>query len=444
MRESLCVGLLRETKANEKRAPLTPLDLNWLVKRGINVEVESSQTRIFKDGEYKKAGATVLDGFEKAELLIGIKEPKIEDLYYNKMYMFFSHTTKGQEKNRPLLKAFLDRNITLIDYEKIVDSHNKRLVYFGRFAGICGLVDSLHYLGKKLEWKGFNSPLSAIQPAHTYGTLRKLKKAMAKLDTEIHNKGFDKRLSPFIIGVTGHGNVSRGMQEMLDILNPVEIHPKDMLQFIKHQKGMHNKIYKIGFLREEKFRSKDKKRYYLEEYLRNPRNFESNLDIYLPYLNLLINGSYWDSRFPRLITKKMINALSKKDVFRLEFIGDISCDINGSIELTYKTTSIDNPIFTYDPQKRKFTDGYKSVGVTMLAVDHLPTELPKDASQEFSARIRDYIYQIAAHGARDLIHHIAIPAEIRRAIVTQDGELTKDYKYLSRWIRRKIALQFWR
>ena len=434
MRKSLCVGILRESRELERRAPLTPKDVKWLAKRGIRVEIESSPIRVFKDEEYKEAGAKVLHRFKKAKLLLGIKGQRVEDLYPDKVYMTFSHTTKGQPRNLPLLRACMEKHITLIDYEKITDLHGKRLVYFGRFAGICGLVDSFHYFGEKLEWERKKTPFSSIRPAHRYGSLKQIKSAVSKLSRKIRSKGFDGNLSPFIIGITGHGNVARGVQEVLNLLNPVEVHPRDMHRFTRHQKGMHNKIYKISFLREEKFRTKDKRGFYIEEYMKHPERFRTNMDKYLPYLNMLIHTSYWDRRFPRLVTKKMVNELSRKKPFRLKFIGDISCDINGSVELTHKTTTQDDPTFTYDPKTGTFADGYKSRGITILAVDNLPSELPKDASQEFSGVIRDYVYQIAAHGARDITRHAALPAETRRAVIVQGGKLIKAFKYLEKWV----------
>jgi len=435
MRKNLCVGILRETKEGERRAPLAPLDAKWLVKKGVKVEVESSPIRVFKDSEYKKSGARVLKRFVNASLLLGIKEPRPEELYKNKIYMLFSHTVKGQAHNMPLLRACLKNNVTLIDYEKVVDTHDKRLVYFGRFAGICGMVDSLHYLGKKLEWKGIKSPFLSVKPAYKYESLQNAKYAMRKLDSEIRSKGFSKKLSPFIIGITGHGNVSKGVQEILEPLNPIEIHPRDMLSFIKRQKGLRNRIYKMVFLREEKFRAKNRTGFYFEEYLKNPEKFESNLDTYLPYLNMLIHTSYWDSRYPRMITKEMIHKLNRRKMFRLDFVGDISCDVNGSIELTYKSTTRNNPTFTYDMQERRFVEGYRSKGVTVLAIDNLPAELPKDASQEFSALIRDYVYQVSAHGVYDLTKHSALPIEIRSAVIAQKGKLTKDFKYLAKCVK---------
>lgn len=434
MREHLVVGILRETREYEHRAPLVPSDVGWLVDRGVSVEIEHSSRRFFNDREYRKNGARVVDKIQRASLLLGIKEPRVHDLHAKKIYMVFSHTSKGQFHNMPLLKACIRKKVTLIDYEKIVDLEGRRLVYFGKFAGVCGIVDSLHYLGKKLEWKGIKSPFLQVQPASEYDSLKSIKRSLASVGQHILSRGFVKELSPFIIGITGHGNVSMGVQEVLEMLGPVEIHPKNMLEFVHLQWKQRHKLYKIVFFREEKLRSKEGRGFYFEEYLKNPEKFESNLDVYLPYLNLLVHTSYWDSRFPRMVTKKTINNLAKKEPFRLEFIGDLACDINGSIELTYKTTTTKKPTFTYDPKRKKFTDGHSSKGVTVLAVDNLPAELPGDASDEFSGLIRDYVYQIAAHGIIDITHHVAIPAEIRQAVIAQDGRLTRDYAYLSKYI----------
>lgn len=433
MRKSLVVGVLKETRPREFRAPLTPADVLWLKKHKIAVEVESSPQRIFKDREYKRYGAKIVDRFKKASLLLGIKEPESSSLYRNKIYMVFSHTIKGQAKNMPLLKECIKKRIILVDYEKIVDTHGKRLVYFGRSAGICGLVDSLYYLGKKLDWKGIENPFTMIRPASHYSSLKDLKNDVVKMGDKIHKKEFDRRISPFIIGITGHGHVSQGVAEVLSLLHPVEIHPKDMQRFVQHQRKVRSRVYKIVLHREEKFRSKRRDGFYFEDYLKYPKRFESNLDVYLPHLNILIHTSYWDKRYPRLVTKKMMRRLYKRG-FRLEFIGDLTCDINGSIELTYKVTTIDNPTFTYNPKNDKFIDGYQQDGITILARDNLPAELPKDASRDFSTLVREYVYQIAAHGIKDITNHMAIPKEIRQAVMVQDRRLTKPYEYLKKFL----------
>ncbi|MFC2149663.1 hypothetical protein ACFLQ8_03075 [Candidatus Auribacterota bacterium] len=434
MRKSLIVGILRESKEGELRSPLSPEDVRWLIDRKIRVEVESSGDRVFSDNEYKKAGAAVLPRVNKASLLLGIKERIPGSMLENKIYMIFSHTVKGQKHNMPLLRSCLKKKITLIDYENIVNPRGKRLAYFGKFAGICGAVDSLHYFGKKLELKNIDNPFLDLRQAHTYASNRDVKKAVSRVSSRIKKSGLDKRLEPFIIGVTGHGNVLSGVDEIISRLDPVEIHPKDMREFFKKKKAGDGRIYKIVFYREEKLRSKNGSGYYFEEYLKHPDRFESNLDRYLPYLSMLIHTSYWDDRYPRLVTRRMIHSLAKKRPFRLEFIGDISCDIKGSIELTYKTSSLDDPVYTYDAVKKKYSDGCRAGGIAVLAVDNLPTQLPKDASEQFSSLIREYVYQLAAHGVRDITNHAALPLELRGAVIAEGGRLANEYEYLKRHI----------
>jgi len=434
MRSPLVVGILREAKPGEARAPLTPHDAAWLRKRKIEIEVESNPARIFKDAEYQKAGARVVDRFRKASLLVGIKEPEVSSVYPDRIYSIFSHTIKGQSQNMSLLKECLRKNITLVDYERIVDARGGRLVYFGRLAGIAGAVDSLHFLGRKLESEGIENPFTGLKPAHQYRSYSFIKKDLRMVAANIAKNGFPKEISPFVIGITGHGNVSKGANEALSFLDPIEIHPKDMGRFVRHQKHVRDRVYKIVLHREEKFRSKTGAGYYFEEYLAHPERFESNIDTYLPHISVLIHASYWDSRYPRLFTKKMAGALYGGS-FKLKFIGDISCDVGGSIEITRKTTTIDAPVFTYDPKKRRYWDGWEGGGISIMARDNLPAEMPRDASRDFGGLLREYVYQLAAHGAKDITNHVAIPKEIRGAVITQARRLTPDYKYLERYLR---------
>jgi alpha-aminoadipic semialdehyde synthase len=435
MKKKLVVGILKEAQhKKEKRSPLTPPDVGWLVKKGIKVEVESSKIRVFKDAQYKKVKAKVVDKFHEADLLVGVKKPDPANIYPKKIYMVFSHTIKGQPAGMPLLKKFLKERSTLIDYEKITDSGGKRLVHFGRHAGICGIIDSLWSLGKKLEWKGIENPFSAIGPAYTYSSLDKITKVMRHTYDRINRRGLDKRISPFIIGIVGRGRVSQGVQEMLRLLEPIEIRPKDMARLVCGQRYKDNRVYKVVFRPREQLRTKDGTRFDFKEYLKDPRNSTSNMDIYLPLMNLLIHTSYWDSRYPRIVTKRMIGKLRSQKNFRLEFIGDISCDINGSIELTHKTTTQDNPVFTYKPTAQKFIDGYKEDGITVLAIDNLPTELPEDSSHHFSSLLKGHIYRIASQGAENIPHDILLPPEIRPAVITKSGRLTSRFSYLERYL----------
>ncbi|PIQ85557.1 MAG: hypothetical protein COV74_08690 [Candidatus Omnitrophica bacterium CG11_big_fil_rev_8_21_14_0_20_45_26] len=436
MRQVLTVGILAESKNRwERRAPLTPHDVKWLVERHIPVEVLSSSLRIFRDHEFKRAGAKIVTRFKQAKLLIGVKEPLPAELLNRKIYMVFSHTTKGQPANRPLLREALRQRITLIDYEHIVDLRRQRLVYFGRFAGICGMIDGLHFLGRRYEAQGIETPLLHVRRALDYKDYKQARRHLRWVARETRKKGFPLPITPFIVGITGHGNVSQGAQEVLDIFRPIEIHPKDIMVFIRHQKKRNKQIYKIVFNREEKLRSKKRKGFYFEEYLEYPDRFESNLDQYLPHINMLINASYWTKRYPRLVSEKMIKKLTRqKKKPRLVFIGDLSCDVSGTIEITKKTTTPGNPIYTYHPETGQIQDGFWRRGIAVLAVDNLPCELPKDASVDFSALIRDYVYQVAAHGALDITEHAALPGELRRAVITQNGRFTPPFRYMRQYL----------
>ncbi|MFC1570666.1 hypothetical protein ACFL4E_02670 [Candidatus Omnitrophota bacterium] len=435
MRRELVVGILREENERERRAPLTPDDVQWLVELGIKVEVVSSPERVFKDSQYRAAGASVVKKIKKANFLVGIKAPKPGNVLANKAYMVFSHTIKGQKDNIYLLNEMIRKGVTLVDYEKIKDNRGKRIVFFGRFAGICGIVDSLHFYGKRMQKKGIFTPFQGLKPSWKYSNLEKMKEDVAKAGELIATRGFSKRVSPFIIGIVGRGNVSAGVQEILGLMNTVEIHPGDMRRFIRSKKHSSKELYSIVFYREEKLRSKDKKKFYFEEYLEHPDGFESNMDKYLSQLNILVNAGYWDVHYPRIITRKMVRDLYGRKNFRMEFISDISCDIEGSVELTHRTTNQKKPIYTYDPFKDSYKDGYSSKGISILAIDNLPTELPADASENFSGLIREYVYQIAAHGAKDIVNHVAIPHELRQATVVQDCKLTDNYQYLREYIR---------
>ena len=416
MRNNLVVGILSESKNIwERRTPLTPKDVSWLVKRKIPVEVASSPLRIYKDSQYKRSGAKIVTRFQSANLLIGIKEPPIDTLIPDSVYMVFSHTTKGQEYNRNLLTAFLKEKITLIDYEHITGSLGERLVYFGRYAGICGMIDTLHVFGQKLKLQGIPNPFSDLKSAVQYCSYVSARKALDQVVDKIRRKGFDKNITPFVIGILGHGNVSRGAQEVLDHMGAVDIHPKDVKLLTRSRTAHKKTIYKLVFLREEKLRSKKGRNFYFEEYLKHPDGFESNLERHLPLLNIIVNASYWDKRYPRLLSETMLRKLYRtKPGFRLSVIGDLSCDIKGTIEITKRVTSSSEPAFVYDPVSGKISNDLSDSGIAVMAIDNLPCEFPKESSIEFADQVRDFVYQIAAHGITDVTNHHALPDVIRK------------------------------
>jgi alpha-aminoadipic semialdehyde synthase len=432
MRKSLVVGILPESKNTwERRAPLRPGDVAWLVKKKIPVEVASNSLRIYKDSQYLRSGAKIVSKFQKANLLVGIKEPPIDTLIPNSVYMIFSHTTKGQKYNRKLLAAFLKKKITLIDYEHITGSLGERLVYFGRYAGMCGMIDTLHVFGRKLKLQGIPNPFSDLKNAVYYGNYGSAKIALDRVVEKIQKKGLGKKLVPFVVGILGHGNVSRGAQEVLEHIGAVDIHPKDIALLAQNRTPHKKTIYKLVFQREEKLRSKNGRNFYFEEYLNYPERFESNLDKFLPFLNILINASYWDKRYPRLLPEVMLRKLyNAKPDFHLSVIGDLTCDIKGTIEITRRVTAPSEPAFVYDPVSRKINNDLSHSGIAVMAIDNLPCEFPRESSMEFAEQIRDYVYQLAAHGAINVTNHNALPGVIRNATVTQNGRLTRRFKYL--------------
>ncbi|MFQ5786894.1 MAG: hypothetical protein ACE5H1_02855, partial [Thermodesulfobacteriota bacterium] len=282
---------------------------------------------------------------------------------------------------------------------------------------------------------GIPNPFSDLKSAVQYGSYVSARKALDQVVDKIRRKGFDKKIAPFVIGILGHGNVSQGAQEVLEYMGAVEIHPRD-IDILDRNRTSHKKtIYKLVFQREEKLRSKKGNNFYFEEYLKHPDGFESNLERHLPLLNIIVNASYWDKRYPRLLSETMLRKLYRtKPGFRLSVIGDLSCDIKGTIEITKRVTSSSEPAFVYDPVSRKISNNLSDIGIAVMAVDNLPCEFPKESSIEFAGQVRDFVYQIAVHGITDVTNHHALPDVIRNAVVTQNGRLTRRFKYLRKHI----------
>jgi len=161
------IGIRREDRYKwERRVPLIPQDAKELAqKHGIEIIAQPSTKRVFADEEYRQAGITVSDSLAPCPVIFGIKEIPIPALEKGKTYVFFSHTTKGQPYNMPMLKRILELGCTLIDYEKVTDENGRRLIFFGRYAGLAGMIDTLWALGKRLAWEGISSPFEPVDRA---------------------------------------------------------------------------------------------------------------------------------------------------------------------------------------------------------------------------------------------------------------------------------------
>ena len=430
------IGIRREDKNKwERRVPLTPAHVQELKDHHqIQTIIQPSTIRCFTDESYQKAGALVQDDLSDCNIIIAVKEIPKELFVAKKTYMFFSHVIKGQKYNMPMLKTMMQKQCTLIDYEKIVDENNRRLIFFGRHAGIAGMVDTLWAFGQRLHHHyGINSPFSQIKKTYQYPNLLTLKSHLTDLGKQIERKGIDKRLTPLIVGFSGYGNVSKGAQEIIDLFPFVELQPRQIQNAFDDPSD--RCIYKVVFKEEDMVKPTDPlQKFNLQDYYTNPAQFNSKFSKYIQYLSILMNCIYWDERYPRLLTKSYLKKTIHSEMFKLTIVGDISVDVNGAIQPTYKVTTPDHPVYVYNPEKETYTDGYKGDGLAIMAVDNLPCELPKDASKSFSEILWHFIPDIVQADYTVSFENLDLPPEIKNAIILYQGKLTLPYQYINNFL----------
>ena len=433
------IGIRRENKdRTEKRTPLTPEQVKKLIKyHKLEIQVESAPNRIFTAEEYQKAGADVVENLQHCNIIFGVKEIPTADLIPGQVYCFFSHTIKGQSFNMPMLKRMLDLRDTLIDYEKVVDKEGKRIIFFGRFAGYAGMIDTFWALGRRLDWEGKRNPFSSIKQALQYSSLTEAKAAIREMGKQIEQQGLGELPSPVIFGFTGYGQVSKGAQEIFDLLPFQQILPGDLDQFVKSGKYSDCHVYKVVFREKDMFAPKDPhSRFVLKEYYSQPEKYLGIFEQYIPSLTIIINGIYWEPQYPRLVTKKWLeDYFTQEKLPRLRMIADISCDVDGSIECNTKATNSANPVYVYDPINKQSIDGVEGRGPVILAVDKLPAELPREASRTFGNFLLPFVPQLAKADFDAVLENLDIPVEFIPAIIAHKGRLTSAYQYLSRHVR---------
>ncbi|MFX0124577.1 MAG: hypothetical protein ACFFAE_13175, partial [Candidatus Hodarchaeota archaeon] len=337
------VGIRLENKnVWEKRVPIVPHDMKYLINKGIDFIVQSSSIRAFKDEEYREIGVQVTPDIDNANVIFAIKEiplPVIEAQDSPKTYVFFSHTIKGQKHNMPMLKKIMEKKATLIDYEKVVNEKGFRLIFFGNWAGLAGMIEILWGFGQRVKSnKKLENPFLRIKHTWEYDTLDSARKAVSEVGKEIIEHGLPKELVPLVIGFAGYGNVSTGAQSMLDLLPIEEIDPTGLKDFYSRKEFSSNCVYKVVF-KEEHMVEPIEGTFNLQHYYDHGKTkYRGIFKKYFPYLSILINAIYWSDKYPRLITKKFLKSQFESDsVIRCQIIGDISCDIEGGIEATLKT-----------------------------------------------------------------------------------------------------------
>lgn len=435
------IGIRREDKNKwERRVPLTPEHVARLTgEQPLEIIAQVSPVRAFIDNDYAQAGATVQEDLTPADVIFAVKEIPLALLRPNKTYLFFSHTIKGQAYNMPLLQKLLDLNCQLIDYERIVDDQNRRLIFFGRHAGLAGMIDTLHTLGQRLAWEGYATPLADIKLTYQYGELPMAKQAIRAVGRRIAEEGLPEQLTPLVIGIAGYGNVSRGAQEVLDWLPTRQITPAELLTLSQQDDVQRNVIYKVVFTEADTVEPITTDRLFeLQEFFQHPERYRSRFAQYLPHLSVLVNCIYWDTPYPRLLTKAQAQQLYAAGASpKLKVIGDISCDIEGGVEITVKPTSPDEPAFVWNPASGAAIDGVAGHGPVVMAIDNLPCELPVESSTSFGDALLPFVPALAAADFSADFDSVALPPELKRATIVYHGQLTPSYEYLVQFLASK-------
>jgi alanine dehydrogenase len=446
------IGIMREgiSKRGEKRVAITPKYAKEIVSWGHKLIVQSARhpktaeiKRAFHDRDYMLAGAEISEDLSKAKVIFGLKEIHLTRLLPNKAYYTFSHTHKGQIKNRLMLKRLIDLDSTLIDYELIRDEKdNRKITAFTYNAGYAGMVDTLWTLGKRLALSGIPTAFDLVPQAIEGQDLLSVKNILKKVAKRIEKEGIPNNIPPIIVCFLGKGKTAHGAREIFDILPHSNIKLSELENTFKY--GSRNKVYALQIQPDDIYRFKkemiDKVESFrklnalerLKYYLVNPNYFETNLDLVLPYISVLMNCVIWSHEYPRSITKKLMKDVYSKSK-TLIAIGDIPCDPNGSIEFS-KETWIDNPVYIYNPEEESIKDGFDGEGIAVMAVTNLPCEFSSDASDQFSENLQPYLKAIVSANYKDSLHDSNLPDEIKRAVIMWKGRFTKKYSYMKKYI----------
>ncbi len=432
------IGIRREDKNPwERRAPLAPSHVARLVGSGTEIAIQPSEIRIFSDNEYERSGASVSEDLSDCGLVVAIKEIPSEYFRSETAYLFFSHVSKGQPYNMEMLGRILNVGATLLDYEHIVDAENRRKVFFGNYAGAAGLFETLYALGKRLEWEGYSTPFLSLGRPLEFSSLEAGRELLAKVSQQITKEGVGPRLAPLIVGFAGYGNVSRGAQEFFDLLPYEKIAPKELNAFMAAGRFSDKQLYKVVFKEEDiVVPIKATESFDLDAYYRHPGRFKGRFEQYLPHMTVLINCIYWEEKYPRLVTKAWLRSEWNEGAWpRLRVIGDITCDIEGSIECTVEATEPDRPVFTYIPSNGDIVYGWEGEGVVVMAVDTLPAEVPREASLSFGEMLLPYVAGLASTDFSLPFDELALGDVLKHSIIAHRGGLTEKYQYLAEYLR---------
>lgn len=428
------IGIRTEDKSEwERRTPLTPEDIAALRADGLMVVVQTSSQRAYKDEEFTRAGIPLQGDLSDCDVIIGLKEIPIDQLAPDKTYIFFSHVIKGQPYNMPMLKRLMALGDTLVDYERIVDDQGRRLLAFGEYAGLAGMINGLWALGQRLDVEGVANPFSRLRQARTYATLADAKASIARVAEDIMRQGIPPEVHPLMVGFAGYGNVSQGAQEIFDILPFEEIAPGKVAAMAAKPPDRTDRLYKVVYQEKDLVRPRDTgATFSLEDYYQyGKQKYAGAVGQELGDLTLLVNGIYWDERYPRLLNQADCRVLwADGPTPRLRVVADISCDVGGALACTVQSSYPDRPLYVFHPDSGQVTDGVRGHGPVVMAVEILPAELPRESSAYFSRLLKGYVPSLPNPNHPSDFDQLDLPPEIKRATILWQGRLTPDYQYL--------------
>lgn len=403
MKKSLKVGILRETKnPPDRRVPLTPPQIVALKEQYPEVEffVQPGETRCYSDEEYDHLNIYLKEDLSDCDILMGVKEVDESNIIPGKTYLFFSHVTKEQPYNRNMFRELAKREVTHIDYENLTAGNGQRVVAFGRWAGIVGAYNGLR------AW-GIKRGLFNLKPAYQCCDLDELWTSLKKADLK----------SVLKVLVTGEGRVANGVLETLDMAGFTRADPVEYLSR-SFDVPVVCRIGPSHYTRHENGRNFD-----FKHFVESPGEYESSFMQYAKATDIFIAGHYWDPRSPVFFTKED----AKNPDFRISVIADISCDIGGPIASTVRATSISDPFYGYSPQLETESPAFSgSSDITVMAVDNLPGELPRDSSKDFGEQlITNVLYDLFSGNESTMIAN---------ATILKKGKLTSLYSYLNNYL----------
>ncbi|WP_024772118.1 NAD(P)-dependent oxidoreductase [Aquimarina macrocephali] len=397
-------GVIKERKnPPDRRVVFSPDGLKSVMTKFPQASfiVEPSSVRVFNDSEYEKAGFAVSDDLSDCDVLLGVKEVPIAALLPNKKYFFFSHTIKKQTYNRDLLNAILKNNIELYDHEVIVGQSGFRLIGFGRYAGIVGTYNGFRAWGIKYD-------TFALPKAETLNDQKALESELSKI-----------KLPNIKIVLTGNGKVGSGAKEILDAMNIREVSVNEYLN-TTFDEPVYVQIDVLDYNKRKDGRTIDKGDFYT-----NPQEYEGDFMRFAKVSDMYIAGHFFGDGAPFIFTRED----AKSEDFNIKLVADVSCDIDGPVASTTRSSTIADPVYGYDPQTETEVDFKDPKAIGVMAVDNLPCELPKDASEGFGEMFLEHVIPAFFNDDKDGI--------LERARMTKDGKLTERYSYLQDYVEGK-------